>query len=192
MIKVKDSKKLKIIKENIIKLDKIEKYFKRADYVFHLAAIADIVPSVVKPKEYLDTNFIGTINVLEASRKHKVKKIIYAASSSCYGLANKNYISENAKISTLYPYSFSKNIAEQAVVHWSEVYGLKYISLRLFNVYGLRSRTTGAYGAVMGVFLKQKLSKKPFTVVEMVNKKEILSMFMMLLKLLLKVLFQNQ
>tara|TARA_B100000900_G_C20589364_1_gene720999 strand:+ start:297 stop:1292 length:996 start_codon:yes stop_codon:yes gene_type:complete len=165
LIKVKDSKKLKIIKENITKLDKIEKFFKGIDYVFHLAAIADIVPSVVKPKEYLDTNFIGTINILEASRKYKVKKIIYAASSSCYGLANNNDISENAKISTLYPYSFSKNIAEQAVVHWSEVYGLKYISLRLFNVYGLRSRTTGAYGAVMGVFLKQKLSKKPFTVV---------------------------
>ena len=64
-----------------------------------------------------------------------------------------------------YPYAFSKYSGELAVIHWSKVYGIKYISLRLFNVYGLRSRTTGAYGAVMGVFLKQKLSNKPFTVV---------------------------
>ena len=80
-------------------------------------------------------------------------------------MANKNEIDEKTEVSTLYPYSFSKNIAEQAVMHWSRVYGLKFISLRLFNVFGLRSRTTGAYGAVMGVFLKQKLSKKPFTIV---------------------------
>ena len=83
-------------------------------------------------------------------RKYKVKKIIYAASSSCYG--NPKKINENFAISTLYPYSFSKNIAEQAIIHWSKVYKLNFISLRLFNVFGIRSRTTGAYGAVMGVF----------------------------------------
>ncbi len=165
LINVLKSKKIKIIRENIINFNKIVRYFKGVKYVFHLAAIADIVPSIVNPREYLDTNFSGTINVLEASRKYKIKKIIYAASSSCYGLANKKEIDEKTKVSTLYPYSFSKNIAEQAVIHWSKVYGLKFISLRLFNVYGLRSRTTGAYGAVMGVFLKQKLSKKPFTIV---------------------------
>ncbi len=165
LINIYNSKKIKIIRENIINFDKIEKYFKGVSYVFHLAAIADIVPSIVNPREYLNTNFSGTINVLEASRKYKIKKIIYAGSSSCYGLANKNEIDEKTEVSTLYPYSFSKNIAEQAVMHWSRVYGLKFISLRLFNVFGLRSRTTGAYGAVMGVFLKQKLSKKPFTIV---------------------------
>ena len=108
---------------------------------------------------------MGTINVLECSRKYKVKKIIYAASSSCYGMTPKKKINENFATSTLYPYSFSKNIAEQAIIHWSKVYKLNFISLRLFNVFGIRSRTTGAYGAVMGVFLKQKLSNKPFTVV---------------------------
>ena len=80
-------------------------------------------------------------------------------------LQKKMPINENHEISTLYPYSFSKNVAEQAIIHWSKVYNIKYISLRLFNVFGPRSRTTGAYGAVMGVFLKQKLSNKPFTVV---------------------------
>tara|TARA_B100002019_G_C21224662_1_gene576695 strand:- start:149 stop:1138 length:990 start_codon:yes stop_codon:yes gene_type:complete len=159
------NKKLTLIKADICNLKSIEKYFRNTNFVFHLAAIADIVPSIVNPIDYIRTNFMGTINVLECSRKYKVKKIIYAASSSCYGKTPKKQINEKFEISTLYPYSFSKNIAEQAIIHWSKVYKLNFISLRLFNVFGTRSRTTGAYGAVMGVFLKQKLSKKPFTVV---------------------------
>ena len=159
------NRKFKLVKADIRKYEKIEKYFKGAKYVFHLAAIADIVPSIVNPQEYLDTNFMGTINILECVRKHKIKKIIYASSSSCYGLASNKKIDESFKVSTMYPYSFSKYIAEQAIIHWSNVYGIKFISLRLFNVFGPRSRTTGAYGAVMGVFLKQKLSNKSYTVV---------------------------
>ena len=159
------NKKFTLIKADISNLKLIDKYFKKAVYVFHLAAIADIVPSIVNPIDYIKTNFMGTINVLECSRKYKIKKIIYAASSSCYGKTPKIEINENFAISTIYPYSFSKNIAEQAIIHWSKVYKLNFISLRLFNVFGTRSRTTGAYGAVMGVFLKQKLSNKPFTAV---------------------------
>ena len=158
-------KKVILVKKNICNLGSIKKYFKNTSIVFHLAAIADIVPSISNPIEYIETNFLGTINVLECMRQYRVNKIVYAASSSCYGIPKKMPIKENCKISTLYPYSFSKNIAEQAIVHWSKVYKIKYISLRLFNVFGPRSRTTGAYGAVMGVFLRQKISKKPFTVV---------------------------
>ena len=160
-----NSRKLKIVKADIRNFSKIQKFFKNVEYVFHLAGIADIVPSIVNPREYLDTNFTGTINVLECARKHKIKKIVYAASSSCYGKTKKKAVDEKHPISTLYPYSFSKYIGEKAFLHWAEVYKIKFISLRLFNVFGPRSRTTGAYGAVMGVFLKQKLSKKPFTVV---------------------------
>lgn len=182
---IKD-KKLIIKKKDIRDIKSFEKYFRNIDYVFHLAAIADIVPSINQPKEYLDTNFLGTVNVLEASRKYKIKKIIYAASSSCYGITPKKRIDENHPISTLYPYSFSKNIAEQAILHWSNVYKIKFISLRLFNVFGTRSRTTGAYGAVMGIFLKQKLSNKPFTIVgngkqsrDFINVKDVVNAFEM-------------
>tara|TARA_A100000164_G_C21882507_1_gene761007 strand:+ start:621 stop:1610 length:990 start_codon:yes stop_codon:yes gene_type:complete len=159
------NKKIKLVKKDIRNFAKIKNYFKNIDCVFHLAAIADIVPSIVNPKDYLDTNFGGTINVLEAMRAHKVKKIIYAASSSCYGITPVKKISETYNISTLYPYSLSKYLGEKALIHWSNVYGIDFISLRLFNVYGPRSRTTGAYGAVIGVFLKQKLSNKPLTIV---------------------------
>jgi UDP-glucose 4-epimerase len=136
-----------------------------------LAAIADIVPSIINPLEYISNNFNGTINVLESMRLNNIKRIIYAASSSCYGVTKKIPTSEIEKIQTLYPYAFSKYIAEQAIIHWADVYKIEYISLRLFNVYGPRSRTKGAYGAVMGVFLKQKLLNKPFTIVGNGNQK---------------------
>ena len=159
------NRKIKIIKKDICNIKKNENFLKNTQCIFHLAAIADIVPSIENPFEYCQNNFIGTVKILEAMRYNKINKIIYAASSSCYGIPKKYPTDENEKISTKYPYAFSKYISELAIIHWSEVYKINYISLRLFNVYGLRSRTTGAYGAVMGVFLKQKLSKQPLTLV---------------------------
>lgn len=138
--------------------------FKQVDRVFHFAGIGDIVPSIEKPSEYMAVNVQGTVNVLEAARAAGVKKMVYAASSSCYGLA-KTPTDENAPINPLYPYALSKYMGEQACFHWQKVYGLPVNSVRIFNAYGIRSRTSGAYGAVIGVFLKQKLEGKPFTVV---------------------------
>ena len=163
--KIVKHKKLKIVKSDITNINSIRKYFKGINAVIHLAAIADIVPSIEHPKNYINTNFNGTINILESMRHYGVKKIIYAASSSCYGIPKKYPTDEKEKISPEYPYAFSKYVGELAIQHWAKIYKLNYISLRLFNVYGTRSRTHGAYGAVMGVFLKQKLSNKPYTIV---------------------------
>ncbi|NQU55671.1 MAG: NAD-dependent epimerase/dehydratase family protein [Rhodospirillales bacterium] len=138
--------------------------FSDAKYVFHFAGIGDIVPSVEQPKEYMSANVQGTVHVLEAARHAGVEKFVYAASSSCYGLAD-TPTGEDHKIETKYPYALSKYQGEQAVFHWQNVYGLPVNSIRIFNAYGTRSRTSGAYGAVFGVFLKQKLAGKPFTVV---------------------------
>ncbi len=135
------------------------------DWVFHLAGKADIVPSIEQPAEYFSTNVTGTFNVLESSRKHKVKRLVYAASSSSYGIPEQYPTSEEAPIRPQYPYALTKYMGEELVMHWAQVYGLPALSLRLFNVYGPRSRTTGAYGAVFGVFLAQKLNNKPLTVV---------------------------
>jgi UDP-glucose 4-epimerase len=161
----KGNSKLKIFNEDITNYKKIESYFKDVDYVFHLAALADIVPSIENPYEYHKSNVDGTVNVLMASTKHKIKKFIYTASSSCYGIPDNYPTKEIDEIRPQYPYALTKNIGEQYVIHWSKVYKLPVISLRLFNVYGPRSRTSGTYGAVFGVFLKQKLAGKPFTVV---------------------------
>ncbi|EKE09299.1 MAG: hypothetical protein ACD_16C00194G0006 [uncultured bacterium] len=138
--------------------------FKDATYVFHFAGIGDIVPSIEKPKDYLSVNVQGTVHMLQCARAASVKKFVYAASSSCYGVA-KTPTREDHPISTLYPYALSKYLGEQVTFHWHQVYRLPVNSIRIFNAYGTRSRTSGAYGAVFGVFLKQKISGKPFTVV---------------------------
>lgn len=159
------NRNLNFIEADISEFDKIPPYFKNIDIVFHLAALADIVPSIVNPRDYYKFNVSGTMNVVEASRLSGVKKLIYAASSSCYGIPDTYPTSETAKIQPRYPYALTKFLGEQIVLHWGMVYHLPVISLRLFNVYGPRSRTSGAYGAVLGVFLAQKLNDKPFTIV---------------------------
>jgi len=143
----------------------IRPHFEGADWVFHLAALADIVPSIQDPLRYHEANVNGTVAVLEASRSAGVRRFVYAASSSCYGIPDQFPTPETAPIRPMYPYALTKYIGEWYVLHWNKVYKLPCVSLRLFNVYGPRSRTSGAYGAVFGVFLAQKLAGKPFTVV---------------------------
>jgi UDP-glucose 4-epimerase len=139
--------------------------FAGADYVFHFAGIGDIVPSIERPVEYMRANVMGTVHALEGARAAGVRKFVYAASSSCYGLARELPTTEHAPIGPEYPYALSKYQGEQAVLHWGTVYRLPVMSIRIFNAYGPRSKTTGAYGAVFGVFLAQKLNGRPFTVV---------------------------
>lgn len=139
--------------------------FAGATFVIHFAGIGDIVPSIERPVDYLSANVMGTIHALEAARAAGVRKFVYAASSSCYGVATELPTSESAPIRPEYPYALSKWQGEEAVLHWGKVYKLPVVSIRIFNAYGPRSKTTGAYGAVFGVFLAQKLRNKPFTVV---------------------------
>jgi UDP-glucose 4-epimerase len=138
--------------------------FRGAHYLFHFAGIGDIVPSIERPAEYMSANVQGTVRMLECARRAEVRKFVYAASSSCYGLANIP-TREDHPIAPQYPYALSKYQGEQAAFHWHHVYRLPVNSIRIFNAYGTRSRTSGAYGAVFGVFLRQKLAGKPLTVV---------------------------
>jgi UDP-glucose 4-epimerase len=135
------------------------------DHVFHLAGMADLVPSIENPVPYFDANVRGTINALEGARAGGAARFVYAASSTCYGIPDVYPTPESAPIDPQYPYAQTKYQGELLVRHWHQVYGLPAVSLRLFNVYGPRSRTTGAYGAVFGVFLAQKINGQPFTVV---------------------------
>lgn len=144
---------------------KVSKLFAGIDWAFHLAGLADIVPSINDPMKYHRANVDGTVSVLEAARNAGVGRLIYAASSSCYGIPDRYPTSENAEIRPMYPYALSKYLGEQCLMHWNKIYKLPVVSLRLFNVYGPRARTSGTYGAVFGVFLAQKLAGKPLTVV---------------------------
>jgi UDP-glucose 4-epimerase len=149
---------------DMVDLPATDTVFDDADYVFHFGGIGDIVPSIERPLAYMRANVDGTLAVLEGARRAGVRKLVYAASSSCYGLAAVP-TAEDAPIDPRYPYALSKYLGEQAALHWAKVYRLPVVSLRIFNAYGPRVRTTGAYGAVFGVFLAQKLAGRPFTVV---------------------------
>jgi UDP-glucose 4-epimerase len=138
--------------------------FKAATSVFHFAGIGDIVPSIERPADYMSVNVQGTVAMLEAARAACVGKFVYAASSTCYGLAAVP-TPEDHPMAPQYPYALSKYMGEQAAFHWHRLYRLPVNAIRIFNAYGTRSRTSGAYGAVFGVFLRQKLARKPFTVV---------------------------
>ncbi len=156
---------LRVVEVDVADLTGILPYFTGVDWVFHLAALADIVPSIQSPDKYFHANVDGTFAVLEAARRSGIKRFIYAASSSCYGIPDRYPTPETSAIRPQYPYALTKYLGEELVLHWGKVYKLPVVSLRLFNVYGPRSRTSGTYGAVFGVFLAQKLAGKPFTVV---------------------------
>ncbi|MBL6652243.1 MAG: NAD-dependent epimerase/dehydratase family protein [Reyranella sp.] len=158
------SQDVEVKRTDIRNLEPGDPLFAGARFVFHFAGIGDIVPSIERPIEYMDVNVQGTVRVLECARAAGVEKVVYAASSSCYGLAD-TPTREDHPIRPQYPYALSKYQGEQATFHWHRVYGLPVNSVCIFNAYGTRVRTTGAYGAVFGVFLRQKLAGKPFTVV---------------------------
>jgi len=158
------NKNLKLINKSILD-PSIKKYFKKVEIVYHLAGQSDIVPSIENPTLYYDVNSTGTLKILNYVRDNRVKTYVYAASSSCYGVPKKYPTSEIAEINPRYPYALTKYFGEKLSLHWSKLYDFNCVSLRLFNVFGPRVRTTGHYGAVFGVFLSQLANKKPLTVV---------------------------
>jgi UDP-glucose 4-epimerase len=162
---VKDHPQLSIVEADVAEPQAIAPSFKGVEWVFHMAALADIVPSIQQPMAYHRSNVDGTISVLECARHAGVTRFMYTASSSCYGIPDLVPTPETAEARPQYPYALTKYVGEQYAMHWAQVYKLPIVSLRLFNVYGPRSRTSGTYGAVFGVFLAQHLHGKPLTIV---------------------------
>ena len=158
-------KDLKIIKDDISNSKNLEKYFKGADYIFHLAALAEVIPSIKNPKKYFKNNVIGTLKVVEAAKKVNIKKLIYAASSSCYGNPKKFPTSEKDKIDLNNPYAATKFIGEEIIMKYADMFKMPNISFRFFNVYGPRLNISGQYSAVIGNFLSQKKNNIPLTIV---------------------------
>lgn len=156
--------RVRLIRGDIAEVDLLP-LFEGIDWVFHLAALADIVPSIENAVPYHRTNVDGTVTVLQAARHAGVKRFLYAASSSCYGIPDVYPTPEDTPPKPMYPYALTKWVGEQYVLHWGQTYDLPVVSLRLFNVFGPRHRTAGTYGAMFGVFLAQKLAGKPYTIV---------------------------
>ena len=139
--------------------------YKDVEIVFHAAAKARIQPSVSKPGSAFETNVLGTQMVCEFSRIAGVKRIIYSASSSCYGKANKTPFTEDMKVDCQTPYSLSKWMGEEVCRLYSNLYNLESVILRYFNVYGPREPKKGHYAPVIGLFKRQSSADMPHTVV---------------------------
>ncbi|MGO9684899.1 MAG: SDR family oxidoreductase [Beijerinckiaceae bacterium] len=157
--------RLEIVEGDVADKDAVATAVENVERIFHLAARADIVPSIQAPDAYFRSNVDGTFCILEAGRRAAIKRFVYVASSSCYGIPSTYPTAETEAADPRYPYALTKYVGEQLVMHWAQVYRLPAVSVRFFNVYGPRARTSGTYGAVFGVFLAQLLSSKPLTIV---------------------------
>lgn len=139
------------------------KVFKGCSGIFHIAAMSKVAPSIDKPEFCTEQNVLGTQNVLIAACKAKVKKVVYSSSSSCYGNRPAPQ-HEDLLPEPLNPYALSKYVGEEYCALWTRLYGLPTVSLRYFNVYGLRQPKIGAYALVLGIFLKQRKEGKQLTI----------------------------
>jgi UDP-glucose 4-epimerase len=134
------------------------------DYVFHIAAEARIQPAILNPIEAVSINSVGTCTVLQCSREVGVKRVIYSSTSSAYGM-NQSPNVETQIDDCLNPYSISKVNGEKLCKMYTSLYGLPTIVFRYFNVYGERQPLKGQYAPVIGIFLRQRESGDPLTIV---------------------------
>ena len=154
------------VKTDIIDYEKIAPHFAGAEVAFHCAALARIQPSIINPLPPNSVNITGTLNVLWAAHKAGVKKVVYSASSSAYGDQTEFPLREDMTPKPKTPYSLQKLVGEMYCKIFGSLYNLPTVCLRYFNAYGPRQITEGAYAAVAGIFLQQRQSGGPMTVVE--------------------------
>ena len=150
---------------DIVDFNAIRPLFNGIDYVFHLAAESRIQPAILNPTYAIQVNSVGTCNVLQSAREAKCERVIYSSTSSAYGLKNTPPLKESMERNCLNPYSISKTNGEDLCKMYTDLFGLKTIIFRYFNVYGDRQFTKGQYAPVIGLFLKQKAEGKAMTVV---------------------------
>ena len=157
-------KKAKLLVFDIRDTKKTEKAFKGADVVFHTAALPRVQFSIDFPLESSDNNINGTVAVLAAAAKAKVKRVVYSASGSAYGNQKVLPLVETMPVGPVNPYGLQKYVGELFMKMWPGIYGVETVSLRYFNVYGPGMDPNGAYALAMGAFMKARQTGKPITI----------------------------
>ena len=151
-----------------IKMDVNDPALKNAvtgiDRIFHLAADISIPYSIKNPAATYSNNVHGLLNVLEVARKSDIKNVVFSSTAAIYGLTDKVCV-ETDTPDPLNPYSVSKLAGEYLMKMYNDLYGIKTVSLRYFNVYGPRQSNTGQYAPVVGIFQKQKEQNSALTIV---------------------------
>jgi len=156
-------KEAEFFEGDILDRSLLNKILEKGCGVFHAAAMSKVAPSVDAPEFCTEQNVLGTQNVLIAAQKCNAKKVVYISSSSCYGNRPAPQ-HEDLPVNPLNPYALSKYVGEHYCDLWTRLYGLPTITLRYFNVYGLRQPKEGAYALVLGIFLRQYKQGKSLTI----------------------------
>lgn len=149
--------KINLVEGSITDLSFLQRAFKGADYVLHQAALPSVPRSIDSPLASNETNIDGTLNVLVAARDQKIKRVVYAASSSAYGNADVAIKTEDLRPSPLSPYALTKYVGEEYCRLFYKLYGLETIALRYFNVFGPYQNPEGGYAAVIPKFIATML-----------------------------------
>jgi UDP-glucose 4-epimerase len=144
--------------------DKIQPIFQGADVVYHTAAIPRVPYSVEHPVETTDQNVTGTVSVLTAAAKAKVRRVVYSSSGSSYGDQAILPLVETMIANPVNPYGLQKYVGELFCGIWPAIYGLQTVSLRYFNVYGPKLDPTGPYALAVGAFLLAKKEGRGLTI----------------------------
>ena len=161
----KGNAKLQVVKGDIRDYNDVRRVVENKSWVFLLAAMSRIQPSITDPLLAFSQNVIGTANVLEACRQAGVKRVVYSASSSAYGSINEPPMTEDMPTDCLNPYSLTKKVGEEICELYRRLYGMSTVSLRYFNVYGPRHQEEGSYATVIAIFRKQRRLGQKLTVV---------------------------
>lgn len=149
---------------DIRKTDEIQKIMEGSDLVFHLAALPRVAYSVEHPVETTETNVVGTVSVLTAASRAKVRRVVYSASGSAYGEQTQMPLSEEMSANPVNPYGLQKHVGELFAKVWNATYGLETVCLRYFNIYGPRLDPNGPYALAVGAFLLAKKEGRPLTI----------------------------
>jgi UDP-glucose 4-epimerase len=136
---------------------------RRVDRVCHLAAATSVQQSIRDPVFTNEVNVVGTLNVLEAAKKLKAERVVFASSAAIYGIPRAFPIAEDASISPISPYGASKAASELYLQAFEENNGIEAVSLRYFNVYGPR-QTPSEYAGVISIFAKRALNRQPLQI----------------------------
>jgi len=154
------NKGVEIVDGSITDRTMLEKEMKGYEFVFHQAALVSVIESIEKPEMSRKINLDGTVNVLEAARKNKMEKVIFASSCAIYGETVKMPVNETDEPVPMSPYAKDKLMGESKCNEYNQKYDLPVVCLRYFNIYGPRQSAKSAYAAAIPKFIERVLSDK--------------------------------
>jgi len=155
---------VKLLNQSITNLSEYENYFEGADYIFNLAALVSVPESIEKPKECIDINVNGLLNLLELAKKYKIKKVVHSSSAAVYGDEPEQPKKLSHKPMPKSPYGITKLDGEYYCQMYSEQFGVPAISLRYFNVFGARQNPKSQYAAAIPIFVNKALQNEEITI----------------------------